>query len=213
MQKIKNKIRILPIFIFVAVLSLSVKINTVYDLYRQTENKSLSISTTQANAEEKLNKETEQLTEILENGEKGATSQIPQSSGFSSSEILILQDLAERREALDIRAKEIDKRAIQLKVAEKEIDKKIKQLQEYEQRLSKLINQYSQKEQENIDALTKLYTSMKPKDAARIFDTMDLEISVAILKGMKPSSSSAIISQMTAQQAQAITAKLIGNNF
>lgn len=213
MQKIKNKIRILPIFIFAAVLSLSVKINTVYDLYRQTENKSLSISTTQANAEEKLNKETEQLTEILENGEKGATSQLPQSSGFSSSEILILQDLAERREALDIRAKEIDKRAIQLKVAEKEIDKKIKQLQEYEQRLSKLINQYSQKEQENIDALTKLYTSMKPKDAARIFDTMDLEISVAILKGMKPSSSSAIISQMTAQQAQAITAKLIGNNF
>ena len=213
MQKIKNKIRILPVFIFAAVLSLSVKINTVYDLYRQTENKSFSISTTQANAEDKLNKETEQLTEILENSDKGSALQSIQSNGFSSSEILILQDLAERREALDIRAKEIDKRAIQLKVAEEEIDKKIKQLREYEQRLTKLINQYSQKEQENIDALTKLYTSMKPKDAARIFDTMDLEISVAILKGMKPSSSSAIISQMTAQQAQAITAKLIGNNF
>ncbi len=213
MQKIKTKFRILPIFIFASALSLSVKINTVYDLYRQTENKKITISASQAQAEEKANEETKQLTEILEKGDKKTTSVSSQSGTFSSSEILILQDLAERREALDIRAKEIDKRAIQLKVAEDEIDKKIKQLSEYEQRLSKLINQYSQKEQENIDALTKLYTSMKPKDAARIFDTMDLEISVAILKGMKPSSSSAIISQMTAQQAQAITAKLIGNNF
>ena len=51
----KIKIRLLPILIFVAVLSLSIKINSVYDLYRQTENKKLSISASQAKAEEKLN--------------------------------------------------------------------------------------------------------------------------------------------------------------
>ena len=79
--------------------------------------------------------------------------------------------------------------------------------------MTELIEKYDLKEQENIKSLVKLYTSMKPKDAARIFNTLDLEITVAILKGMKPSTSSAIISQMTPERAQEITAMLIGNNF
>ena len=209
----KIKIRLLPIFIFVAVLSLSIKINSVYDLYRQTENTKLSISASQAKAEEKLNKETSDLTNVLKNGNQSGETQSNVSTAFSNSEILILQELAERRENLDARAKEIDKRAIQLKVTEKEIDKKIQQLKEYEQRLAKLIDQYSEKEKENINSLVKLYTSMKPKDAARIFNTLDLDITIAILKGMKPSNTSAIISQMTPEKAQEITAALIGNNF
>lgn len=53
----------------------------------------------------------------------GLNTENPNNS-FSQSEILILQELAERREALDLRAKEIDRKAIQLKVAEEEIDKK-----------------------------------------------------------------------------------------
>ena len=164
-------------------------------------------------AEEKLNKETQELTNILENGDATTENKPRPNPSFSNSEIMILQELAERREALDIRSQEIDKRAIQLKVAETEIDKKLQQLKEYEEKLKKLINQYSQQEQENINSLVKLYSSMKPKDAARIFNTMDLEITVAILKGMKPSASSAILSQMNAEKAQAITAELIGNNI
>lgn len=213
MLELKNKIRLIPFFIFVATLSLSVKITNVVDLYQTKENKHIKISTSQALAEEKINKETAELTDILHNKENGETHQPQHSTAFTNSEILILQELAERREALDIRAKEIDKKAIQLKVAETEINKKIQQLKEYEDRLSKLINQYSQKEQENLSSLVKLYTTMKPKDAARLFNTMDLDITVALLKGMKPSTSSAILSQMSSERAQAITAELIGNNF
>ena len=166
-----------------------------------------------AKAEEKDNKETAELTGVLDKGSRQESAQNNPNNSFTASEILILQELAERREALDARSKEIDKRAIQLKVAETEIDKKIEQLKKYEARLTELIEKYDLKEQENIKSLVKLYTSMKPKDAARIFNTLDLEITVAILKGMKPSTSSAIISQMTPERAQEITAMLIGNNF
>lgn len=214
MPNTKLKIRLLPIFIFVAVLSLSIKINDVYDLYQQTTDTTLSISTSKALAKEsKANQDAAQLTGVLNNSSPTDTPKEDPSNAFTASEILILQELAERRETLDARAKEIDKRTIQLKVAEAEIDKKLSQLKEYEQRLNELINQYSKKEQENINSLVKLYTSMKPKDAARIFNTMDLDITVAILKGMKPSTSSTIISQMSPEKAQAITAELIGNNF
>lgn len=207
----KFKFRLLPIFIFAAVLSLSIKINHTYDLYKKSSLSHISVAPAMAVAEDKVDSDTKQLTEVLQDKDKVGA--VPQAPAFSDSEMEILQELAERREALDTKSQEIDKRAMQLKVAEEEIDKKLQQLKEYEQRLGKLINQYSEKEQENINSLVKLYSSMKPKDAARIFNTMNLDISTAILKGMKPSASSAILSQMDAEKAQAITAELIGNNI
>ncbi len=210
----KNKIRILPILIFMAVLTLSIKVNNVFDLYNHQIKQKVSISAAQALAEEKLNQETVALSKVLQGGtpdNKGETP--PADTAFTQSEIMILQELAERREALDLRAQEIDKRAIQLKVTEEEINKKLRQLKDYEQKLQKLINTYSEQEQENLNAMVKMYTSMKPKDAARIFNNLDMNITVALLKGMKPSSSSAILSQMDSQKAQAVTAELIGNNI
>ena len=210
----KNKFRLLPIFIFMAVLTLTIKVNNVFDLYNNQVKNKLVISTAMAQAEEKLNKETEELTNVLENGKKNnSENQQNPSSAFTQSEIMILQELAERREALDVRAQEIDKRAIQLKVTEETIEKKLQQLKEYEQKLQKLVNAYTEQEQANIDAMVKMYASMKPKDAARIFNDLDMNISVALLKGMKPSSSSAILSLMDSQKAQAVTAELIGNNI
>ena len=207
----KINLRLIPIFIFVSFLSLSIKVSNVYDQYRQISAKKITIST--ALAKDKQAKDTEELTDVLEknSNSKGVTDLTTPT--FTNSEIMILQELAARREALDARAKEIDKRALQLKVAEDEIDKKIDQLKKYEERLIELTAKYNKKEKENIDSLVKLYTAMKPKDAARIFNTLDLEITVAILKGMKPSTTSTILSQMNSERAQEITAVLIGNNF
>ena len=210
MIKNKLKIRILPIFIFVAALGLSVKVTNTYSLYQKSAT-TIRIASPEAHAADKMDSDAKELNNILDNPSEAAPTSAPIS--FSDSEIQILQELAERREALDTKAQEINKRAIQLKVAEDEIDKKLNQLKEYEQRLNKLINQYSEQEKENVVSLVKLYSSMKPKDAARIFNTMNLDISVAILKGMKPSASSAILSQMDSEKAQAITALLIGNNL
>lgn len=208
----KIKLRLIPVFIFVAFLSLSLKVGNVYDHYSNNASKKITIATAVAVAKDKQTKDTEELTKVLKNTSNNQNNNLPNAS-FSNSEIMILQELAERRELLDARAKEIDKRALQLKVAEEEIDKKITQLKKYEERLVELTSQYNKKEKENIDSLVKLYTAMKPKDAARIFNTLDLDITVAILKGMKPSTTSTIISQMNSERAQEITAVLIGNNF
>ena len=208
----KNKIRLLPIFIFIAVLTLSIKVNNIFDIYKHQTSTTVSISTSEAYAEEQIAKESAQLSKFLNDGKPENAKNAP-NSAFSQSEILILQELAERREALDIRAQAIDKRAIQLKVTEEEINKKLRQLQEYETRLQKLVNTYSEQEKANIASMVKLYSAMKPQDAARIFNSLDMNITVALLRGMKPSSSSAILSQMDSQKAQTVTAELIGNNI
>lgn len=214
-KKSKYNIRLLPVLIFMAALSLTIKINNIFDTFLSKDTSKISISHNQVLAQEKNNQETAQLSQILarsDNTSSIVTSNTPGSS-FTQSEIAILQELAERREALDIRSQEIDKKAIQLKVAEDEIDKKLKQLQAYEEKLQKLINEYNDKEKAQLDSLVKMYSSMKPKDAARIFNTFDLDILVAILKEMKPSVSSAVLAQMNALKAKAVTTELMANNI
>ena len=213
----KRNIRILPFFIFVAVLTLSVKINNVFDMLKHHQSSTITISQKNAFAEEKSTQDTQELSKVLNNSNNrgddiNLLSNKP-NNGFTQSEIMILQELAERRETLDLRSKEIDRKAIQLKVAEDEIDKKIKQLQDYEQRLKKLTIDYNQEEKEKISSLAKLYINMKPKDAARIFNTLDMSILIPLLKEMKPSTTSAILSQMDSERVKEITSELIGHNY
>ncbi len=129
LKKLKQQFRILPMVIFMAVLMLSVKLNNIFDQLKDPY--AISISQSLAAAEEKNNQETSELTRILETGDSANSDSPaaakPQNTGFTQSEIMILQELAERREALDIRSREIDKKAVQLKVAEQEIDKRLKQ--------------------------------------------------------------------------------------
>lgn len=216
-SKIKNNFRVLPIFIFLAVLMLSIRINNVFDSLKNQDGRRFSISQSSAFAEEQSNRETAELNKVLDQSERGVSpdgrNTAAPAGNFTQSEIMILQELAERREALDLRSREIDKKAVQLKVAEEEIDKKVQQLKEYEARLKKLVNQYNEKEKEKIASLVKMYSTMKPKDAARIFNTLDIDIIVSLLKEMKPSVSSAIVSQMNSEKAKAVTDELIGNSI
>lgn len=212
-----KKFRILPVFIFMAVLMLSIRINNIFDNIKDRSENTVTFSSNSAQAEEQADTETAELDRILEQSDSASASApaagITPGKTFTQSEIAILQELAERREALDLRSKEIDKKAVQLKVTEEEISKKLAQLQNYEKKLRDLMREYTAKEKEKINALVKVYSTMKPKDAARIFNTLDLEITTALVREMKPSTSSAIISQMDAAKAKEITDALIGNSL
>ncbi len=217
MLKIK-KIRLIPIFIFIAALTLSVKVHNVFDAVKNQTGRVITLSQSKAYAQNETEKEIQELDKVLETADSvsteapaGETPKKPDT--FTQSEVLILQELAERREALDFRSKEIDRKAVQLKVAEAEIDKKLDQLEAYRNELKSLVQEYNEKEREKINSLIKVYSTMKPKDAARIFNTLDTDIVVSLIKDMKPSTSSAILSQMQESKAKVITDELMGNNF
>ncbi|MBQ8465807.1 MAG: hypothetical protein IJ545_07355 [Alphaproteobacteria bacterium] len=218
MKMIAKHIRVLPLIIFLSVLMLTIRVESVFEMVQKHSIPQLSLNELQA--AETSTPETAALTTALQTSDMQKDAQASsdnhddeKKNQFTQSEIQILQELAERREALDLRSQEIDKKAVQLKVSEQEIDKRLKQMQEYEQKLKQLIREYNEKEKAKIMSLVKVYASMKPKEAARIFETLDLEVAVALLKEMKPSNSSAILAQITPVRAKAITDKIIGNAF
>ena len=53
-----------------------------------------------------------------------------------------------------------------------------------------------------------MYETMKPKDAAKIFDRLDIKVLIEVASQMKPQVMAAIMAQMTPENAERLTVEL-----
>lgn len=127
---------------------------------------------------------------------------------FSQSELEILQKLAQRREELDVRERTIDQKAGVLKAAEAQMDVKIAKLKELEASIKDLVGIYDEKEKSRLANLVKIYSTMKPKEAARLFNDMEMSLLVRVFEQMKEAKSAPILALMDLNKASALTAEL-----
>jgi flagellar motility protein MotE (MotC chaperone) len=120
----------------------------------------------------------------------------------------ILERLSDRRQQLDARGEELEMRENLLKVAEKRVEAKVAELKELEARVKSSLDQRDKNEVKRFNGIVAMYEGMKPKDAARIFDRLDLNILVEVSTQMKPATMSAILGQMTPEAAERLTVEL-----
>lgn len=127
---------------------------------------------------------------------------------FTQNEIDLLQQLAERRDQLDDREKELDQREAMLKAAEVKIDVKVRQLQDLQLTIEDLVKKYDEQQDEKINSLVKIYENMKPKDAAKIFEELDLDTLLLVAEQMKERKLAPIMAKMTPGKAKEVTEEL-----
>lgn len=123
-------------------------------------------------------------------------------------EIEVLRQLARRREELDARDREIDRRADLLKAAEVRIDQKVDQLQQLQTELQKLIKKQDDEQEEKLRSLVKIYENMKPKDAARIFEQLDMDTLLPVAEKMSERKLAPVMADMNPSKAKDITEEL-----
>jgi flagellar motility protein MotE (MotC chaperone) len=120
---------------------------------------------------------------------------------LSDEEINLLQSLAERRKELDLRAHQLEQREVLLLAVERRIDEKVVAL--------KLLQKSIEGETENqYKSLVKIYENMKPKDAARIFEDLDMAILLPVTERMKERKLAAVLAKMNTSNAMALTIQL-----
>jgi flagellar motility protein MotE (MotC chaperone) len=122
----------------------------------------------------------------------------------------VFKDMAKRRQELDKREKELVTREALLQAAEKEIDRKYQELSQLRVEIEKLLGTQSEEEKARIASLVKIYEGMKPADAARIFDTLDLDVLVAVVGQMSERKLSPVLAEMDPERARTITIMLAG---
>ena len=129
---------------------------------------------------------------------------------YSDSEIQVLKTLSERRKELDKRSEDIEKREDVLRAAEVEVGKKISDMINLKKEIEALLDKQGGMQKERVNSLVKIYEGMKPAQAAKIFDSLDMDILLAVIGNMKERKSSAVLALMDAKRAREVTLKLAG---
>lgn len=117
----------------------------------------------------------------------------------------LLKDLSNRRKQLDAREKQLGTREALLKAAESEIDQKYRELTELRKQLQGLLNQQSEEEAAQLKSLVRIYEGMKPSDAARIFNTLDITVLIDVMTQMSERKSAPVLAAMDADRARTVT--------
>jgi flagellar motility protein MotE (MotC chaperone) len=130
--------------------------------------------------------------------------------GLSSQEIVVLRSLQARREKLDVREGEIGTREAAAGAAEARLSEQIAELKALETQVQGLLAKMDEKSEGRMASLVKSYETMKPKDAAAIFNGMEDDLLTDIAKSMKPATLAAVLSSMQPKRAEMVT-RLLAN--
>jgi flagellar motility protein MotE (MotC chaperone) len=123
----------------------------------------------------------------------------------NTSEPALLQRLGERRAELDKREADLALRESLVAAAEKKLDERTKQLEDLQAQVAALVDQKQAAEDASFKAIVSMYENMKPKDAAKIFDTLDLDVLLKVARAMNPRKMSPVLALMSPEPAQALT--------
>jgi flagellar motility protein MotE (MotC chaperone) len=126
----------------------------------------------------------------------------------SPAERAILERLQERRQELDARARELEIRDGLLKAAEIRLEARVAELKELEARVAAATQAKDGSDGARFKGLVAMYENMKPKDAAKIFDRLDLTILVQVTSLINPRKMSDILGLMSAEAAERLTVEL-----
>jgi flagellar motility protein MotE (MotC chaperone) len=127
---------------------------------------------------------------------------------FTRAEIDLLANLAQRRDQIEQRAREIDLRESLLAAAEKRLDERIAEIKKLEASVKQIVQQYDKQEEQNLQGLVKVYENMKPKDAARIFEKLEPNVLLGVVERMKEAKLALVLADMNPATAQDLTVRL-----
>jgi flagellar motility protein MotE (MotC chaperone) len=127
---------------------------------------------------------------------------------MTAGERAVLESLVQRRQELEARAREIDVRENLLKAAEQRVEARLQELQEAEAKLNGAVKKRDEAEVAKFKNLVTMYENMKPKDAAKVFDRLDMRVLIEVVGLMNPRRMSDILALMTPEAAEKLTIEI-----
>jgi flagellar motility protein MotE (MotC chaperone) len=131
-----------------------------------------------------------------------------QGKTVSDAERAVLERLQQRRLELDQRAREIDIRESLVKAAEQRVESRMAEVQQVQAQIAKANDAKSDADKERFKGIVSMYENMKPKDAAKIFDQLEMGVLYAVASQMNPRKLSDVLAAMQTENAQRLTVEL-----
>lgn len=126
-------------------------------------------------------------------------------AGSESSEAAVLERLGERRTELDKREEELALRMALVDAAEKRINEKSALLEQMQGAIDSSVDQAKSGEEAQFKSVVAMYETMKPKEAAAIFNELDINTLLRVAVAMNPRKMAPIMAKMDPIKAKDLT--------
>lgn len=126
----------------------------------------------------------------------------------SDAERAVLLQLRQRRQEIDARELALTARESMLAAAEQKLNARVEELVALQKKLEALEAVRQQREELGWQGLVKVYEVMKPRDAAVIFNDLQMPVLLPVLDRMKEAKAAPILAAMNPDKAREVTAAL-----
>lgn len=133
---------------------------------------------------------------------------VPDEQNYNKRELGVLENLSARREKLEQMEREVALREKMLEATEQRIDTKLTELKGLSEEVKGMLVVQNKEEETKITSLVKIYEAMKPKDAARIFDEMDMDVLLMVAGRMGERKVAPVLAAMSPEKAKDVTQEL-----
>lgn len=132
----------------------------------------------------------------------------PAELAMTDAERSLLLDLRQRRKELETREAALAARQSVLGAAEKRIAERTEEMISLQKKLEVLEAARAEREAANWAGLVKVYEGMKPREAALIFNDLDIAVLLPVLDRMKEAKMATVLAAMQPDRARLVTAQL-----
>lgn len=119
----------------------------------------------------------------------------------SVEERRLLLSLQKEKEKIEEREKKLDMKEIELKTLTQEVDKKLEEIKKQRKFLEELLGERDEVRKKKIRALSKIFEKMDPEKAAPILNTLEDDLAIGVLEGMKSKSAGKLLSRLETEKA------------
>src|SRR5579864_428062 len=153
-------------------------------------------------------KEGEPKPAAAEGGKAESAVHPEQGQVVSPSKRAILERLQSRRQELETRSREIEIRESLLKAAEKRAEGRVEEMKATESRITVAAEQKAEAEASRFKGIITMYEGMKPKDAAKVFDRLEMPVLFEIASQIAPRKMADILGLMSPEAAERLTVEM-----
>lgn len=216
------RIRILPVLIFTATLALTLKVGgmwfdadvavstaTAADTAKQSDKKpNAGKAAKSGKADSKKPADGKTVPKPEHAKKKKGVGDTFDPTSVTQAEFQVLQRLANRRAELDKLRQDVALREKLLAATEKRLNSKLAELTGLKSRIQELLKKHDKQQEAKLKSLVKIYETMKPKNAARIFEQLEMDILLDVVERMREAKTAVIFAAMDPTKAKAVTSRL-----
>ena len=148
----------------------------------------------------------------IEEQEKEKIKLPDQVHGVSPETFSMIETIENKNRELKKREEELRIKEVRLEALEAKVRKDLEKIEKSISESKEQMGLQDEKTKENVASLIKVYSSMKPEEAANLVEAIDEDLALKIVSGMKSKIAGQVLSKLDVQVAKRISEKLAGKS-